>query len=127
MKSNIAFISDDILFLNLLSPLLKRVLPNIQIYNCNSFREIDEKIGEVTCDLILVDGGLKTVSSIEIIHYIRLNKHILAPIWFFPEILTRDYIHKAKEMGVTKIIDKPFDPYQITDEIVSSINISIKL
>ena len=121
MKSTIAFISDDVLFLNLLSPLLKRVLPNIQIYNCSSFREIEDKINEVKCDLILVDGGLTSVSSIEIIHYIRLNKHILAPIWFFPEILTNEYIHKSKEMGATKIINKPFDPYQITDEIVSAI------
>ena len=127
MKSNITFISNDILFINLLSPLLKRVLPNIEIYNCSSFLEIEEKISDVTCDLILVDGGLTTVSSIEIIHYIRLNKHILAPIWFFPEIQTKEYIQKAKEMGVTKIIDKPFDPYQITDEIVSSINKSNKL
>jgi len=122
MKSTLAIISDDILYSNLFIPLLKKELPDLHIYICRSFQEIKDKIDHVSCDLILIDGGLTTSSSLEIIHFIRNKKLVVAPIWFFPEIITTEYIHKSKEMGATKIINKPFDPYVITNEIASLIN-----
>lgn len=119
MKINIAIISDDILFWNLLIPLLSRNIPGIQTVVCGTYREIDKKIEKITCDLIIVDGGLSNLSSIELIQYIRMKKRILAPLWFFPEILSDTYILKAQEMGVNRFITKPFDPYIIVDEIAT--------
>jgi DNA-binding response OmpR family regulator len=121
MKINITIISDDILFWNLFIPLLNRNIPNVQILVCSTYSEIDKKTEKTNCDLIIVDGGLSNLSSIELIQYIRMKKRILAPIWFFPEILTEAYILKAKEMGVNKFITKPFDPYVVIDEITAKL------
>lgn len=119
MKSTIAIITNDILFSDLFVILLKRSIPELEILTCASYKEIDEKTKTSSCELILVDGGLTGISSIELIQYIRMTKHILAPVWFFPEIRTPMYIQKAKETGVNKLIYKPFDPYLIVDEITS--------
>ena len=84
--------------------------------------ELNEKCDKIKCDLILVDGALKSVSSFEMIQNIRLKKLISVPIWYFPEISTVEYIHKSKQIGVNRIIEKPFDPYVVADEILIELN-----
>jgi len=119
MKTYLTIVTDELLFWNLFVPLLSRSIQDIQIDVCRSFHEINEKMDAKLCDLVLVDGGMSKLSSIEVIQYIRLQKNILSPIWFFPEIQIKDYIYKAYEMGATRIVNKPFDPYRVSDEIVS--------
>ena len=122
MKYSITIITDDTVFSNLLVTLLKRELPELRIQICNSYHEIDEHFGETKDNFILIDGGISSISSIETIQYLRTTKLVIAPIWFFPEIVTTEYIHKSIQMGASKIINKPFDPYLIVNEIVSLIN-----
>jgi len=117
MKSTLIILSDDLIFWNLFTSLLSRNSLGIQIHVCSTYQEIDKYVEEATCNLILLDGGLSRLSSIEIIQYIRKSKTIISPIWFFPEILSDEYIHKAMEIGANRIIHKPFDPYQVTKEI----------
>ena len=119
MKSAIVIISDDVLFWNLFIPLLNRKNPDLKILVCRTFEEINSKVEIGNSDLIIVDGGISSFSSIEVIQFIRTSKRILVPVWFFPEIKTDTYIHKSLSMGVTKIINKPFDPYVVVDEIIS--------
>jgi len=119
MKTYISIVSDDLLFWNLLIPLLHKSIHDVQIDVCRTFQEIDEKLDAKFCDLVLIDGGLTGMSSIEVIQFIRLKKNILTPIWFFPEIQIKAYIYKAYQMGASLIINKPFDPYWVTNEIVS--------
>jgi DNA-binding response OmpR family regulator len=92
---------------------------NVNITICKSIREINEKVDSTTCKLILLDGGTTSISSIELIQYIRTTKLIVAPVWFFTEIVTPSYILKAKQLGVSLIVNKPFDPHKITDEIAT--------
>lgn len=119
MNSSIAIISDDVLFWNLFIPLLNRKKPDTKIFVCETYEEINTKVEVGSCDLIIVDGGISSLSSIEVIHFIRTTKKILNPVWFFPEIITDEYIYKSLSMGVTKILNKPFDPYVVVDEIIS--------
>ena len=122
MKTHISIVSDEYLFWNLMIPLLSTKIQNAQIDVYKSILDIDEKLDSELCNLVLVDGGMLRMSSIEVIQYIRLKKKILSPIWFFPEIQTKAYIYKAYEMGATRIISKPFDPYKVADEIVTLID-----
>jgi len=117
METNITIVSDDLLFWNLIVPLLNNKIHNIQIDVCKSIQDINEKLDSGFCNLVLVDGGMSRMSSIEVIQLIRTKKNILTPIWFFPEIQLKAYIYKAYEMGATRIVNKPFDPYILTDEI----------
>ena len=122
MKSTLVIISDDVLFSNFFIPILKRKEINIVFETCSKMSELNEKCDKIKCDLILVDGALKSVSSFEMIQNIRLKKLISVPIWYFPEISTVEYIHKSKQIGVNRIIEKPFDPYVVADEILIELN-----
>lgn len=117
MQTIIFIITDNIIFWNLLKPLITRKMPRANVQVCQTYEEINSKIDSRNCDLILLDGGITSFSSIEAIQYLRMKRQILAPIWFFPEIQTDQYIHESKVMGVNQIIHKPFDPYVISTEI----------
>lgn len=117
MKPTIAIISDDILFCNLFIPLLERKFTHPRVFVCSNFHEIDDCFDNATIDLIIVDGGISNLSCIEVIQYVRMTKKAISPVWFFPEIITNSYIYKSLTLGATKIINKPFDPYLVIDEI----------
>lgn len=119
MKKTIAIVSDDIFFPHLFLILLKRKIQELEIIVSKTLQEIDESSIMKSCDLVLLDGGMMRMSSIEVIQYIRTNQLIVAPIWFFTEIETESYILKSKQLGASLIVEKPFDPHKVTDEIAS--------
>jgi len=118
MKSTIVIVSDDLLFWNLFTYTLSNKIPNLQISICKSFNEVIENNNIKNSNIILVDGGLSDISSITVIQYLRIQKRTVSPIWFFPEIQTKEYLLKSQQMGVSRIILKPFDPILISDEII---------
>ena len=117
MKTNIIIISDDLLFGKIIIPLLNLNIDHLEIDVCTSVQEITTKLDKESCDLVLVDGGMTNMSSLEVIQFLRLKKNVVKPIWFFPEIQTQPYLYKAYEMGANRIINKPFDPYWVVNEI----------
>lgn len=119
MKTKIAIVTDVSLFCNIFIPLFKKKNANILVDICCSIDEIDKKSEIESYDLILVDGGMTQMSCFEAIQHIRLSKQNHVPIWFFPEILTEEYIMKSRAMGASRIIPKPFDPLNVTKEIFS--------
>jgi len=118
MKTNIVIITDVSLFCNIFIPLLTSKNKSIHIDICRSISEIDKKIDFSTCDLILVDGGMTQTTSFEVIEFISTVKNSKTPIWFFPEIQTEKYLLKSLDLGVSRIIRKPFDPLKIVNEIL---------
>lgn len=117
MKPSVAIISDDILFDNLLSPLIRQRINDVEITVCRNYIDINTKVENTQCDLIILDGGISHVSSIELIRYLRVKKQLVAPIWFFAEIQNPEYLQKAMELGASRIIKKPFDPNVIAHEV----------
>ena len=119
MKQAIMIITDDIIFPNLFHILLQRMMPDLKIDICESCEEIDNSIDSENYKLIILDGKLSKTSPIQIVQHIRVMNSAKMPIWFFiPEILMKSYIDKLYEMGASRMITKPFDPYIITSEIV---------
>jgi DNA-binding NarL/FixJ family response regulator len=118
MTFKIGIITDNVLFSDLFIPLLNKKLDPTEFYVCSTLIDLDKKIKELACDLILVDGDINNISSFEIIHFIRTSQQQKAPIWFFTTIKTEAYIHKSLVVGASKIIYKPFDPNMIVDDIV---------
>lgn len=118
MALKIGIITDNVLFSNLFIPLLNKKLNSIDFYVCSTLIELDNKIKKLACDLILVDGEINNISSLDIIHFIRTAQQQKAPIWFFTTIKAEAYIHKSLVVGASKIIYKPFDPNLIVDDIV---------
>jgi DNA-binding response OmpR family regulator len=122
MKRTIVIISSDILFPQLFETLLFRKIKDLEIISCKSMHEIDQKLAPSVVDLILLDSILNNTPSFEVMRYIRMEKFITSPIYFFPEIHTENYTYKSYVMGTNLIINKPFDPYKITDMIISFLN-----
>ncbi|NDP21816.1 MAG: hypothetical protein GZ091_12165 [Paludibacter sp.] len=115
MKPNVAIISNDITF-----PMyFKNDNYEILVITHFSNEEIHAKIISTRSKLIILDGTFSEMSSLEIIHDLRLNEKIELPIWFFPEITSNDYITKSYTLGVNKIYYKPFDPVIISNEIIA--------
>lgn len=119
MERIILIITDDIVFSHLLSSLLYIRLDNAAIKTCDTYQDIDNQVDNSVISLVIIDGKISTLSSIEVIRYLRMKKGLIMPVWFFPEIVNESYIYKVKEMGANRIIYRPFDPYVIVTEIES--------
>jgi len=118
MKPTIVIVSDDLLFWNLFAYSLSVKTLNLQIYICKSFDEVIENESYKDSILIIVDGGFSDMSSITVIQFLRMQKRTVSPIWFFPEIQTKECLYKSQQIGVSRIILKPFDPILISEEII---------
>lgn len=115
----IAIISENLIFSQLLDSHLKRKVPECAITRFPSFPSIKEKLRKSSFDLIMVDGIISGVASSEIINYLRLTKRIICPICFFSEI-PNDYIKiKSHKNGVNYHYRKPFDARTVTNEIAA--------
>lgn len=117
MNTKIAIVTDVSLFCNIFTPLLKKQNTNVFIDVCSTIDEIDKKFDLATYDLVLIDGGMSHMSCFEAIQHIRFSKQAAVPIWFFPEIQTEEYIIRSRILGVSRVIQKPFDPLKVSKEI----------
>lgn len=117
MKPTIAVITNDILFWNLLQPVIKHKLPDCSVVACTSYDEIKRNFEQYVFHLVLLDGGMVGVSPIEITYSLRTTLKVIAPIWFFYEISIEAYQHRARLMGVNRLLTKPFDPYTVAGEV----------
>lgn len=122
MKKTVVIISSDTLFPQLFETLLFRKVKDLEIIICRSVQEINQKLEQSVVDLTLMDSILNNTPSFEIMRYVRMEKRVASPIFFFPEINTERYIYKSYAMGANRIINKPFDPYKITDDIAEFLN-----
>lgn len=118
-KRSIVIISHDMLFPKLFEPLLRRKIDDLKIVVCRSVQEIDKVMDDHRADLTLLDAIVEGTPSFEIMRHLRMEKKLITPIFFFPEIQSESYAYKAYVMGASHIIYKPFDPHLITDEIAN--------
>jgi len=114
--------SNDILFPQLFETLLYRKIKGVNVIVCKSIQEIKEKVPVHSANLGLLDSILNGISSLEVIRYLRMERRIVTPLFYFSDIQTEAYTYKAYEMGASRIIHRPFDPNVVTDEIVELIN-----
>jgi DNA-binding response OmpR family regulator len=82
--------------------------------------ELDEN-DKKDIDLIIVDGKMMTISPIQLIYELRYIHKITSAIWMFTIIDIPDYLEKVIEVGANKTIQKPFDPEEITNDIIAYI------
>lgn len=122
MNKTIVVMSNDILFSQLFETLLYRKIKGVNIVVCKSIQDIKEKVPVHSASLGLLDSILNGISSLEVIRYLRMERRIVTPLFYFSDIQTEAYTYKAYEMGASRIIHRPFDPNAVTDEIVELLN-----
>ncbi len=117
--TQIAIISENLIFSKLLDSYLKRKVPECIITWFASFALIKENIQRTHFDMIMVDGFISGVESYEIIDFLRRKKRIGCPICFFSDAYN-DYLKiKANKNGINYHFRKPFDAHSVTSEIAS--------
>jgi len=117
------FTNDNVFFL-LLENFIKSIDNNII---CNKLLQQNELIDKGEASLIIVDGKMMQVSPISLIYELRYRHKIVTPIWIFNEIQTQTYIDKVIEVGANKIIDKPFNPFEIAKDVVNFVHYNIEM
>lgn len=117
------FTNDNVLFL-LLENFIKSIDNNII---CKKLLQQNELIDKGEASLIIVDGKMMQVSPISLIYELRYRHKIVTPIWIFNEIQIQTYIDKVIEVGANKIIDKPFNPFEIAKDVVNFVHYNIEM
>jgi DNA-binding response OmpR family regulator len=118
--TQIAIISENLIFTKLLDSHLKRKLPECLITPFSSFSAIKEKIRRSDFRMIMVDGMISGVASFEIINYLRTRKKVNCPICFFSDV-PNDYFKIRAKKGVNYHYRKPFDAGRVTNEIAANL------
>ncbi len=121
-NKTIAIVSNNSLFPQLFDTLLYRKINGVKIIKCKSIEDIENKIPANSSNLVIVDSAVNGLPSLEVIRNLRMERKVVTPIYFFSDIQTEAYRYKAYEMGINKIIYKPFDPDCVTDEIAQLLN-----
>ncbi|MBP1629992.1 MAG: Response regulator receiver domain [Bacteroidetes bacterium] len=122
MEKKILIISRDIFFHKLLKKLMEKNIKNCELFIYKSKREIDRISQDSKIDFVVLDGEFNSLSAFEVLRILRVEKRIIAPIWFFSDIDRKDYIYKAYAIGASKIIKKTFDPIEIVNDIANILN-----
>lgn len=117
------FTNDNVFFL-LLENFIKSIDNNII---CKKLLQQNELIDKGEASLIIVDGKMMQVSPISLIYELRYRHKIVTPIWIFNVIQIQTYIDKVIEVGANKIIDKPFNPFEIAKDVVNFVHYNIEM
>jgi DNA-binding response OmpR family regulator len=117
MTYSIIVVTDDIIFPHYFQDLIVKNISNVRVILCDSYVAINEELKKSRCELILLDGFILSLSSSEVIHYIRSSSLSTVPIWLFVDTQPSDCIKSFLEMGVSRVITKPFDNYLICKDV----------
>jgi DNA-binding response OmpR family regulator len=123
----IAIISENIIFTKLLDSYLRRKVSKCLIIQFSSFPDIKEIIDRTDFDLIIVDGIISGVASFEIVNYLRHDKKVICPIYYFSDAHNDFFKIKPYITGVNYHYKKPFDAHAVTNEIAAFLSTKSQL
>ena len=121
MHTKILIVTND----NVLYLLLKTFIESsgnlVVCEKISDHQQLGKEDTDTSLKLIIVDGKMVDVSSIELIYLMRYEYMILCNIWFLTEIQSEVYLNKALEVGANRIINKPIDPQEFSKEVINYI------
>jgi DNA-binding response OmpR family regulator len=117
--TQIAIISENLIFTKLFDAHLKRKLPECLITPFSSFPDIMKKIRRSDFHMIMVDGFISGMASSDIINYLRQRKKVICPICFFSDVPDDHFKIKTSKKSVNYHYRKPFDAQAVTNEIAA--------
>ena len=121
MHTKILIVTND----NVLYLLLKTFIESsgnlVVCEKISDHQQLGKEDTDTSLKLIIVDGKMVDISSIELIYLMRYEYMILCNIWFLTEIQSEVYLNKALEVGANRIINKPIDPQEFSKEVINYI------
>ncbi len=125
MKQTVAIITENNVFTKLIEPLLTKQYHDLDIITCQSDEDITEMLLSVSnVKLVLLDGNLKSMSCFKIIQELNRKTIFDSRLWFFPAIKNKMDIHRSQAMGVNRVITKPYNRRELSNDIESLLTLS---
>ncbi len=120
-RISILIIDDDAIMRRILTDALTR-LGFTRIFQAKNGQEGIDILWQEDIDIVLCDWVMRPMDGIEFTQYIRTNAH--SPDRFVPIILTTGRaelkdVERARDVGVTEYLAKPFDVRTLCDRIIS--------
>lgn len=119
-KSKILIIDDEPVICQVLYEILDSYFSSIQV--CSDSSQASELLSKNEYDLILSDVMMPNLSGSELIRIIR-SKGVLTPVIFITGQATKETLMAGIRLGVSDIIEKPFD----SDVLVTSVRRLIEI
>lgn len=112
-------ITEDLVFKEIVHRLICYSIAGAHLIRIRSYEQLIKMPLENKIDLIVLDDSISDAAYYEFITYLRINKGVLAPIFLFSSV---DYIKKqAFDSGVNFFFKKPFEPKEVINQIVLTI------
>ncbi|WP_282035895.1 hypothetical protein [Saccharicrinis aurantiacus] len=112
---NIHIITEDTIFSSIIYRLLLNRFGKINFTQSHNLFELKSNSSGKVYDAVLLDNFIAGTSQFELLAYLRNNKEICAPILYFTNNTLDE--NGALEAGATKVINKPFVPDGLVDQI----------
>ena len=120
-KLNIYIVSEDLVFIRLMEIVFNHYLINPSVEKISSFVDLKEKKIIDSPDFVILDDFIAGASSLEVITFLRFNRRLDCPVYFFCETVP-DLAEKAIQRGANRYYTKPFKPWMVAEEIISNLN-----
>ncbi len=119
-KIRVLQITEDFVFGSIIYRFLLNNFSSVDVLKCESLSQVrDIEISE-NFDIVLLDNTIMGAANHEIISLLRLDKKIVAPVFFFSNIdIDKE---KSFQNGANFFFKKPVVPDQLIKQIESSIN-----
>ena len=114
----IYIICEDLVLTGLLEIIFNKFLTKPGIEKIISFKELKEKQPWHPPDIIILDDFITGASSLEVITFLRFNRRLDCPIFFFCESVP-EIANAALQRGANYYYTKPFKPLLVVEEIIS--------
>jgi DNA-binding NtrC family response regulator len=118
----ILIISEDFVFITVMHRILNNHFPSAKIHHFQSFADIKNILFREKADFIILDDVITGAASHEVVSYLRLEKKIISPIYYFSNTEYHEEV-KALERGANFFIKKPFNPDNTIDHFKSTLGI----
>jgi len=112
----IIIISEDNIFIALIKKIIEINISNIELQYFKSYSEIKDIPISYKPDLVIIDDVISGSASYELVTYLRLEKKVLSPIYYFSNSENEAEL-KALKRGVNLFQNKPFNPTDVIENI----------
>ncbi len=117
-KINRVLLVDDDSLIRELAEMSLQSVGMLTVCACESGELALEKINDFQPDIILLDSNMSGLDGPETLHAIRqLAPFETTPIVFFTGETRESEIEQLLQLGAIGVINKPFDPMSLTDQL----------
>ncbi len=119
MNTKLAIIGSDSIFNRVMYDSIIRRDNRVSIIIINSYEKYISLGGLLSFSMIICDSVIDGASPLEIVYELRFRDRYVNPIFMMEDSENKQNIIKAFSVGVSRVFQRPYDPLEISLQIVS--------